>query len=339
MSLSTITRRQVVKRAGAVGIASSLAGCQETNTQTTETDQSLEIGVGSWSFAEQYILGQMFYAMLSEQTEHQLFREIGYGSNAAVFEGFTARRAYEDRTDLSDPDERAFHVYADYTGTMWQANPPTNEQPKQTPESQYTAVKAQMETEYDLSVLDMTPFQNSFAFAMKPEDAETYGIETLSDLAASVNSGNYELTVAMQQDFYDRTDGWTRLKEHYGFNDEQANTWENQQDGIELTEIGAEAGYLNQGQVDIGLVYTTDPQIDEYGLTIIEDDQQFWPYYNIVPVVANEVAVPDVKTQLNSVIGALTSVSTMRRLNGRVINDGADPAKVARSYLESEGLL
>jgi osmoprotectant transport system substrate-binding protein len=318
--------------------ALSLAGCIDANKGDARSG-GLEIGVGSLRLSEQQLLGEMFYAVLDQKTRHTLFDELDYGSNAEVFEAFTNRKAYENRSDLRQSRQRAFHVYPDYTGTMWQANPPFNEDPKPTPQAQYDAVKEEMEAVYDLEILEMTPFENSFELAIRQPVAERTGIETISDLASYVNGGNYDITVGMQDDFYTRTDGWPRLKEQYEFEKGPVNEWIRNENGIVQTPFGAESVYLKQGSIDIGLVYTTDPEVDDEGIRLLADDRSFWPYYNIVPVVAEEVATEEVKMQLNAVIGALNDVETMRSMNRRVVLDGDAPEEVAHSFLHERGVL
>jgi osmoprotectant transport system substrate-binding protein len=331
-------RREFLRETGAVVGTVALAGCIDANRRN-DVSETLEIGVGSLRLSEQLLLGEMFYAVLDQKTTHTLFDELDYGNNAEVFEGFTKQRAYEGRRDLRQTQQRVFHVYPDYTGTLWQANPPFNTETKPTPQAQYEAVKEQMEAEYDLEILEMTPFENSFELAIRPPVAERTGIKTISHLAGYINDGNYDITVAMQNDFYNRTDGWPRLKQHYEFKERQVNQWVNQEDGIVRTPFGAESAYLKQGSVDIGLVYTTDPEVDDYGLTLLEDDSSFWPYYNIVPVVAREVGTEEVKAQLNAVIGTLDDVETMRGLNRRVVVNSESPEVVAQSFLRERGVL
>lgn len=323
--------------------AAASAGCLGS-PGTSGNGDTLEIGVGSWNYAEQYILGNMFHTVLAEQTDYNLFEEIDYGNNDEVFEGFTATYAYEALPErdpgLNPPDTRDFHVYPDYTGTMWQANPPFEDEPAgDSSQEQYEATREQMESAYDLELLEMAPFENSFEFAIEPETSETKDIETLSDIAAYVNSGNYNLTVAMQWDFYNRADGWPQLVDEYGFDTDALETWEMTHNGVELTEIGTETEYLAQGQVDIALLYTTDPEIELRELLVLEDDEQFWPYYNLVPVVASEVVSEEIRTHLNAVVDAIDGVSEMRSLNKRVIKDEQQPRDVARSFLRNEGVI
>jgi len=346
------SRRKALKRGGtALVTAGFVAGCSgeggggggggtETSGGGGGDGGLSQITVGSWTYTEQVILGYLSYEILDANTDITVVDEVDYGNNAEVFEGFTRTNAYADRDDLPDPETRAFQTYWDYTGTMWAANPPTHSDPiLASSQAQYDAVKEEMESEYDLTILEMTSFENSFGWAGDPEFIDETGIETVSALAEYVNSGNYDVTIAIQSDFYNRTDGWQAMLDHYEFEDSAVQTWENDHDGVVRTEIGVEASEVDQGNANIGLVYTTDATINEYDLRIIEDDQAFWPFYNLTPVVADEAATDPVITELNKLPSALGDATTMRRLNGRVSIDEEDPQAVARSFLSDEGLI
>jgi osmoprotectant transport system substrate-binding protein len=311
---------------------SMLAGCSQLSNDGNGTksgggssdEQALEISVGSWTYAEQKILGYMYYEMLKQNTDHSVIDQVNYGNHAEVWKGF---------------QDRKLEVYPDYTGTMWASGTPLEREPvTESMQAQYDALKQELESQFDLQVLEMTSFQNSFGLAAKESWIEQTGVTTISDLAEYINGGNYDLIIAMQKDFYGRSDGWPGLTSHYGIDDGDVEALENN-DGVLQTNIGAEAGAVDKGNADVALVYTTDATIERYDLQVITDDQSFWPYYNIIPIVADGVAEESIITQLNKVPAALGEAATMRTLNGKVSIDNEDPQTVAQDFLGNEGLI
>lgn len=93
------------------------------------------------------------------------------------------------------------------------------------------------------------------------------------------------------------------------------------------------------GHVDVGLLFTTDPRLEQEGLVILADDRGLQPAENVTPVVRHEV-VERWGTRLTDAVDAVSARLTtdgLQRLNGQVA-DGEPPAKVAKVWLRSEGL-
>ena len=99
---------------------------------------------------------------------------------------------------------------------------------------------------------------------------------------------------------------------------------------------------LDQGQADLTLAFSTDPQLaltDKY--TAYEDDKQFFPPYNITLGIRDAT----LKTIGQKTVDALVAVQegmtdeAMRELNRRVELDKQEPRKVAHDYLKEEGFV
>ncbi|HEX2032321.1 MAG TPA: glycine betaine ABC transporter substrate-binding protein [Actinomycetota bacterium] len=95
---------------------------------------------------------------------------------------------------------------------------------------------------------------------------------------------------------------------------------------------------LAGGEIDVALLFSTDPAIEENGWVLLEDDEQLQAAENITPVVRQEVLDPAIEERLNAISRALDT-ETMTELNGRVSIGGQDPAEVAASFLDENGLL
>jgi osmoprotectant transport system permease protein len=97
---------------------------------------------------------------------------------------------------------------------------------------------------------------------------------------------------------------------------------------------------LAEGAVDVVDGYSTDALILRYDLVVLEDDRAFFPPYEAAALVSNYVrtARPDVSAALASLSGQLDE-ATMRALNQRVEVGGESVRAVARSALDSLGLI
>jgi glycine betaine/choline ABC-type transport system substrate-binding protein len=95
---------------------------------------------------------------------------------------------------------------------------------------------------------------------------------------------------------------------------------------------------LENGQVDVGLLFSTSSAIIDKGFVVLEDDKGLQQAENITPLVRSDVLDGTITEQLNAVSAALDT-ETITELNGKVELDREDPADVAAEFLEQEGLL
>ncbi|MGH2698148.1 MAG: glycine betaine ABC transporter substrate-binding protein, partial [Actinomycetota bacterium] len=94
---------------------------------------------------------------------------------------------------------------------------------------------------------------------------------------------------------------------------------------------------LSNGQIDVGLLFSTSSAIAANDWVLLEDDKDLQTAENITPVVNVEAADDTIETLLNSVSAALTT-ENITELNGRVEVDKESPANVATSFLEEQGI-
>jgi osmoprotectant transport system substrate-binding protein len=94
---------------------------------------------------------------------------------------------------------------------------------------------------------------------------------------------------------------------------------------------------LTGGQVDVGLLFTSDPAIATSGFVLLEDDKQLQLADNIVPVVRQEVldANPAVADLLNTVMERLTQ-EELTNLNKAVTVDTRPAAEVATEWITAQ---
>ena len=95
---------------------------------------------------------------------------------------------------------------------------------------------------------------------------------------------------------------------------------------------------LRTDAVQIGLLFSTDPRIEQNGFVPLVDDRHLQDAENITPVVRSEMLNEEVRRLLDEVSARL-STEKMTELVGRVVIDGERVAAVATGFLNANGLL
>ncbi|WP_049907545.1 glycine betaine ABC transporter substrate-binding protein [Haloferax elongans] len=321
-----VTRRQTLRGGGALCAGASLAsitGCLGSRGDTSSSGDGTAVTIGSKSFTENVILGYMAYEAITATTDVPLVDETRYGGSSAVWGGLL---------------ESALDLYWDYTGTIWSFYPPQHESSPSDPATLYDEMKTEIRDEHGLEALDRGLFDNTYALLASPEWMDKTGVRSISDLAEHVNSGNIEDKIVLGEGFFGRSDGWPGLADYYGFEDDALAAWE---DNIEVVDSGLTYEFLRTDMAAVGMGFATNPQILVYGLETLDDDENFFPVYNPVPIGRKETFEkhPEIRTVLSKIGPALKDNETMQALNKQVALDGADPQVVAREFLTSEGVI
>jgi len=100
-------------------------------------------------------------------------------------------------------------MYVDYTGVLL-LNVIKHDMVRD-PDKAYDTVKSTMEKDHKLTLLDPIGFNNTWTLAMKPELADKYGINTMSDL--SNYSKDFILSCTLE--FENREDAYVGLSKLY----------------------------------------------------------------------------------------------------------------------------
>lgn len=178
------------------------------------------------------------------------------------------------------------------------------------------------------------PFNNTYALAMPEEQAEQLGVRTLSDLARVMKEQGDKKThlFAMDPEFAGRPDGLAPMSELYGFHFTR--------DDVRQMDAGLVYTALKNRQVFVGLVYTTDGRLKDFKLRVLEDDKQFFPFYNAAPVMRADLLQkhPELKT-LFEPIAKLLDDKTMQALNAQVDIQQEPVQRVAQQFLREHQLI
>jgi len=95
---------------------------------------------------------------------------------------------------------------------------------------------------------------------------------------------------------------------------------------------------LEADDVQVGLLFSTDPSIEENGFVPLVDDKHLQNAENITPVIRSDKLNGEVRGLLDAVSARL-STQTVTDLVGKVVIDRQNVAAVAKEFLTANGLL
>ena len=286
------------------GVALAVLCCGGASAQT--------IVVGGKAFTEQQIMTAMTVALLKAK---------GFTPDRKAGMGSAAVRAALENGQID--------VYWEYTGTALTVYNKIADK-FASAEDAYKKLK-EVDGAKGIVWLNMSPVNNTYAFAMNKDEAQKRGIVTMSDYAKAVKSGA-KLTFASNAEFYARPDGLPGWQTAYGF--------ELDRDNVKRMDTGLTYTALKERQVDSAVVFATDGRIPAFNFVVLKDDKHYAPPYNLTPVVRKEVLDknPKIADALNAISAKLND-ETMAKLNASVDVDKKTPEEVAETFLKSNGLI
>ena len=259
--------------------------------------------IGSSDMSEQLILGNMYADMIVQ-------RDLSLGGVQICFSAL---------------QNGQIDMYVDYTGTLY--GDILKMKSNSNADEVYRVAKEKIKEKYNLTLLDQTPFNDTYTFTVRKDTAEKYNLKTVSDLEKVSD----RLIITPTLAFNNRKEALPGIKSKYpnmSFKDNIA------MDGA--TRYVA----LANKESDVIDAYSTDGLISYYDLVVLEDDKQYFlPYYG-VPMVSEHLLTeyPDAVPVINELSKHLSSEG-MRKLNYEVDVKKREPAEVAHEFLVQEGLL
>lgn len=324
-----VNRRTFIKGAAAVPVMGAAIGTSRLNFAAAQGDA---VKIGSKNFTEQFILGQM-YSMLLEEAGISTELNLNLGgtgiAHAALTSGEIDMYPEYPGTALVEVLDRQFsELVASATPTASPAAAGTPAAGTDASELVYNTVKDYYEQEFNVTLLEETPFNNTQAVAVKKSFADENGLTTISDLAGIAG----DLTISAPSDFVEREDGYPGLVRAYG----------GQMEDMEILSVDPSLKYraIESGDADVVLAFGTDAQISNLDLVVLEDDKGLFPPYHVAPFVRQETidAYPAIPETLNALAPLLTN-EVMQGLNAQVDIDGEEPEAVAQQFLQEQGLI
>lgn len=268
-----------------------------------------QIVVGSKNFTEQLVLGEMIAQQIESKTHLQVERRFFLAGTYICQQAILAGR---------------IDIYPEYTGTGVTAI--LKEKPQGSPEEIYDRMKTEYARRFNLTVGPSFGFNDTFAIEIRGEDARRLGLKTISQAAAYTQ----QWRPGFGYEFMERPDGYKGLVATYGLRFA---------DAPRIMDLGLLARALNSRQIDLAAGNTTDGLIQEFDLFVLADDRHYFPPYEAVPVIRDEILTrhPEVKAALDQLAGKISD-DEMRQLNYAVDGQQRDVKEVVRDFLRKKGL-
>ena len=216
-----------------------------------------------------------------------------------------------------------FDLYPEYTGTGW--NMVLKKEGLYT-EDLFEDMQGEYTEDLGMQWVGMYGFNNTYGLAVRNEVAEQYGLETYSDLKEAAPM----LVFGAEYDFFEREDGYDALCKAYDLH------FKNTMD----LDIGLKYQAVNQGKIDVMVIFTTDGQLSVSDVKVLRDDQNFYPSYLCGNVIRSDVLLehPELGDVFAKLEGRFTD-EEMAKMNYQVETEGKEPRTVAEDFLRTCGLV
>jgi osmoprotectant transport system substrate-binding protein len=300
-------RRAACAVAFAMGVASFTACGSAASTAVSATHLDDEIiTVGSFDFAESVMIAEV-YSQGLEAAGYKVNRQFGLGPREFVGSALSAG---------------LIEFVPEYAGTAAEFYSLGHSEPTEDVAVTHAELVRSLDGE-PVVALDAAPAQDANTFVVTNSTARRLHLSKLSDLQP----------VAGKLTFGGPPECPTRLLCLAGLTD----TYGLKFAGIVTVDAGGPLTHnaLEEGLVDVALLFTTDPAIAGNGLVELDDDRGMQPAESITPLIRTEVVDklgPHVVDVINALSARLTT-DAVRDLNGAGARSNEDVATVAAAWL------
>jgi osmoprotectant transport system substrate-binding protein len=268
------------------------------------------IVVGSKNFTESLILAEIMAQQVEAHTSLKVERRFYLAGTYICQQAMLAGR---------------IDVYPEYTGTALTAI--LKEKADGDSATVYERVKSDYEHRFGLTLGPSFGFNDTFAMEIRGDDARRLKITTLSQAAAFTPHWR----AGFGYEFMERPDGYRGLAAAYGLHFAES---------PRVMDLGLLARALKDHQIDLAAGNATDGLILALDLFVLEDDRHYFPPYDAVPVIREQILRqhPEIAPAIAQLAGKISD-REMQRLNFAVDGQHRDAKDVAREFLRTNGLV
>ncbi|EUJ33398.1 glycine betaine/L-proline ABC transporter permease/substrate-binding protein [Listeria floridensis FSL S10-1187] len=274
------------------------------------TSDKKDITIAGKLGSEPEILINMYKLLIEDETDLNVELKPSMGKTSFLFNALKS----------GDID-----IYPEFTGTVLETF--TKEAAKSHDANQvYQQARDGLKKQFKMTLLEPMKYNNTYALAVSPELAKQYDLKTISDLRPIES----DVKVGFTAEFADRGDGYKGIQEKYGIKFAS----------LEKMEPKLRYSAIKAGDINVLDAYSTDSELAQYNLKVLEDDKKLFPPYQGAPLMLTETLkkYPELKKPLNKLSGKITD-DEMRKMNYAVNVKGESAESVARNYLVKQGLL
>jgi len=282
-----------------------ITGC----TSNVSSSSGGNIIVASKDFTEQDILGELLAQQIEATTNLKVDRRLRLGGSFVCHSAITSGK---------------IDAYIEYTGTAFTGI--LKQKAINDSKEVYEKLKQAYSQKFNLEVMPSLGFENTFAMIVRGEDARRYNIKTLSQATQYTP----QWRGGFGYEFLEREDGFPGLAKTYNLRFVKP---------PQIMDLGLIYRALVQKQVDMVAGNSTDGQISRLGLVVLKDDKKYFPPYETVPIVRQEILkkYPELRNAIASLSGKI-SADEMRQLNYLVEGELRKIKDVVQEFRKSKGL-
>ncbi|TML59301.1 MAG: ABC transporter substrate-binding protein [Actinobacteria bacterium] len=297
------------RRAGAAGVlvlllagGLGLSGCGKSKSSSAAKPA---ITIGSFNFGESEFLADVYATAL---------RRKGYTVNVRAKLG--SREIVEPALESGQVD-----MVPEYEGTLLEfLNKSAGEASGDTVA---TAAKLRDRLKAkNVVALTPSPAADQNAFAVTKTTADKDHLTKVSDLAPVAS----KLVLGGPPECPTRPFCQPGLQKTYGLT---FKSFKSLDAGGALTKDA-----LAKGDIDVGLIFSSDGSIEARGFTVLDDDKHLQTADNVIPVLRSAKATSEIRSVLDATSAKITT-ALLQQYNKKIDVDKADPSDAAKQFSDA----
>lgn len=298
--------------AGIAGCGSSKNASSESTTEAAKKQEAAApIKIATKPMTEQFILGEMLKLVIEDTTDYsvELTKGIGGGTNNI----------------MPAMESGDFDLYPEYTSSGY-IMVLKHDSDGISDEDMWKQLQKEYKDKYDMSWIGQYGFNNTYALIIREEAAKKYNLTKTSQLADVSD----ELVFGGNSDYIERKDGFHLLCDTYGLKFKD----------VKDIDIGLKYEALKKGDIDVSNGFTTDAQLSNDNVRVLEDDKHLQVNYFCYNVVRNDTlkSHPRLEEAIMKLDNSITD-KEMASLNYKVEVEGKEDVQVAKDYLTEKGII
>lgn len=298
--------------AGIAGCGSSKNASSESTTEAVKNQEAAApIKIATKPMTEQFILGEMLKLVIEDTTDYsvELTKGIGGGTNNI----------------MPAMESGDFDLYPEYTSSGY-IMVLKHDSDGISDEDMWKQLQKEYKDKYDMSWIGQYGFNNTYALIVREEAAKKYNLTKTSQLAEVSD----ELVFGGNSDYIERKDGFHLLCDTYGLKFKD----------VKDIDIGLKYEALKKGDIDVSNGFTTDAQLSNDNVRVLEDDKHLQVNYFCSNVVRNDTlkSHPGLEEAIMKLDHSITD-KEMASLNYKVEVEGKEDVQVAKDYLTEKGII
>ena len=298
--------------AGIAGCGSSKNASSESTTEAVKNQEAAApIKIATKPMTEQFILGEMLKLVIEDTTDYsvELTKGIGGGTNNI----------------MPAMESGDFDLYPEYTSSGY-IMVLKHDSDGISDEDMWKQLQKEYKDKYDMSWIGRYGFNNTYSLIVREEAAKKYNLTKTSQLAEVSD----ELVFGGNSDYIERKDGFHLLCDTYGLKFKD----------VKDIDIGLKYEALKKGDIDVSNGFTTDAQLSNDNVRVLEDDKHLQVNYFCSNVVRNDTlkSHPGLEEAIMKLDNSITD-KEMASLNYKVEVEGKEDVQVAKDYLTEKGII